>query len=72
MNCKEFARYCQSYIDGELDEKLRQEAQSHFDNCPRCEKLVIIEKRFKALLVRKITVTRAPKELHIKIQTKLF
>ncbi|MFP4687729.1 MAG: zf-HC2 domain-containing protein [bacterium] len=72
MDCKTFARHYQSYIDGELDEEMVKKLQTHLEECPRCKKMLIIEQRFKAVIVKKIQIAQAPRELHIRITTELF
>ncbi len=72
MNCREFSKHYQSYIDGELDNNMVEILQQHIERCPRCNRMLQVEKKFKAVISRKVEITSAPRELHIKIQTKLF
>ena len=36
MNCKKIEKYLSAYIDGELDETVRQSVAAHISQCPRC------------------------------------
>ncbi len=72
MDCKQILRLYQRYIDGELDDGKSDEIENHVENCSRCKKVVIVERRFKSVIVRKITRDKAPPELKKKIKSKIF
>lgn len=36
MNCEELVRYLSDYIDGDLSERLRADAESHLATCHNC------------------------------------
>lgn len=37
MNCEEMIKYLSDYIDRDLDEQLRMEAQEHLATCNNCQ-----------------------------------
>ena len=41
MDCAEFMKLISLYLDGELEESLQAEGDSHLRNCPNCCEAVI-------------------------------
>jgi anti-sigma factor RsiW len=50
MTCAELVRYLSDYIDQDLDEELRAEAQQHLATCDQCHTVLRTTKRTIDLL----------------------
>jgi len=72
MDCEEILELYQRYLDGELGDGKNNNIENHVENCARCKKVLIIERRFKAVIVKKIKRDKAPPELKKKIKTQIF
>ncbi len=74
MNCQEIPKYIQLYIDGELQETEKQQLAEHIECCPRCHRLVRIERQFKMIIIQKTRTIRvqAPARLKRRIRTVIF
>ncbi|MGM0381721.1 MAG: anti-sigma factor family protein [bacterium] len=72
MNCRKVLEIYQRYLDNELEDNRARSVENHVSSCSRCKKVLIIERRFKAVIVKKIKREEAPPELKHKIRTKIF
>ena len=61
MNCDELITYLSDYIDQNLDEDLRREAQEHLATCPNC-RVVLDTTQQMIYLYRHNGRTSLPKE----------
>ncbi len=74
MNCEELISYLSEYIDQNLDEDLRREAQEHLATCQNCR--VVLDTTQKMIfLYRHNGRTSLPKErreaLFLRLQSAL-
>jgi anti-sigma factor RsiW len=51
MNCEELVHYLSDYIDNNLDEDLRAEAEEHLSTCHNCH--VVLDTTRKTILLYK-------------------
>lgn len=51
MNCEQLIRYLSDYIDNNLDEALRQDAEEHLRTCHNCH--VVLDSTRKTILFYK-------------------
>lgn len=72
MNCKKVLELYQRYLDNELGDGKSSSVENHVEDCRQCKKVLIIERRFKSVIVKKIKRDKAPSELKEKIKTKIF
>jgi anti-sigma factor RsiW len=49
MNCEELVRYLSDYIDNNLDEDLRADAEEHLRTCHNCH--VVLDSTRKTILI---------------------
>jgi predicted anti-sigma-YlaC factor YlaD len=52
MNCEELIRYLSDYIDNDLEEELRRDAQEHLATCKNC-KIMLDSTQQTIILYRK-------------------
>ncbi len=52
MNCRRTRRLINAFLDGELQEKDRQQLQAHLEKCPACREVIEDLKAIKSRLVR--------------------
>ncbi len=57
MNCEELIRYLSDYIDRELDEELRADAQEHLATCRNCR--VVLDTTQQMIFLYRRTGRRA-------------
>jgi len=72
MNCEEVLELYQRYLDNELRDRRSSSVKDHIENCRQCKKVLIIERRFKAVIIKKIKRQKAPLELKEKIKKQIF
>jgi hypothetical protein len=61
MNCEELIKYLSDYIDRDLDEQLRVDAQEHLATCNNCQ--IILDTTQKTILLcRQATCLKIPAE----------
>lgn len=61
MNCEELIKYLSDYIDRDLDEQLRIDAQEHLATCNNCQ--IILDTTQKTILLcRQATCLKIPAE----------
>ncbi len=51
MNCEELIRYLSDYIDNNLDEELRADAEEHLRTCHNCH--IVLDTTQKTILMYK-------------------
>ena len=72
MDCQEFIKKYQLYLDQELSKQQYKSFEKHIRRCSQCGRRIQFEMRFKMTIVKKFEGREAPKELQRKIRTKLF
>lgn len=72
MNCEEFLKKYQQFLDRELDDGKLKDYERHLEECNTCERRIRFEIRFKTTIVKKFKGKKAPRDLRRKIRTKLF
>lgn len=75
MTCEELVAYLSAYIDHELDEELRHDAQEHLASCQRCRVVLNTTQRLIFLgqgQQRRIIPAERREHLYARLRSSLF
>ena len=71
MNCEEFDRFLDVYLDGELDPEQALELEQHLSHCQSCKSLAKERREFLAFFKACAPTYRSPPQLRAKLLAKL-
>jgi len=71
VDCAEVIEQVYLYLDGEIDEDVRQQVRVHLDECAPCLRQFGIEQEFKALVHRRCGGDVPPPGLRERIKLQL-
>ncbi len=69
--CEEVLALVYGFLDGEIDDRTRQEIAEHLDECGPCLRQYGLEQAVKSLVQRSCTCPNAPEQLRIRIVTTI-
>ena len=71
MNCKEFQEYISAFVDNQIDEQTKKQAQNHINICSLCYFDYKIELLAKKIVATKFQKAVCPESLRVKILESL-
>lgn len=71
MDCENFFRYMDLYLDDELAEEERASLEVHLASCEECRRRLSAEVEFRSELRKALSKVRAPEDLRTRVQRRL-